>query len=559
MFVKKEGRESADGARHGQHCDLCGCANPAVRCDKCNSQIFCLSCDDMYHRHPKRRTHLRKAVDSFNPQAVRPVTPNKPPPGDPAKMPIPPPRKKKPRNFFGTLIRASSPNQSPVLPKKEFSWMDKFGTIKRFMSHRPLPPLPVESSPSPEPLLPLGTIYQNVPDASEKTEVVRTGYGNSRTNGVYPTSDTNWESDRRPTPPPKRHQCPTQTAEPFLMNRSRGHSLGEVGKWASNYPAGSRHGLGMAPDYATFRKLSGSTKSRSPSPPTRDGSASMHQSSSLTDLNSSPGPYPYYPHQPYLPVFPAHSYAHLNCPQCYVGAWTPSVDNCQYCHSDDKRGKVRRSQSLMYDQTDHPVPYFPFAPGCGPFFPHGHRLEAPPSPSGSARCWRPAPRRSADDNASVASSTRSRGKSTSSGPQKSADNESTEISTDEEEEEGKKKDRAQPNLPLPNIASTPLQNPLKPWMPNESWSCEYCTYINPPRTRICTICCKTISNMGSVEKTIKEEENLGSQKLNSSDSILESAPLSNNSNLTSENNVSQLTSALEEAEKRNSKGRTPSR
>lgn len=44
----------------GKHCDLCGCAEPSVRCEDCNKQIFCLSCDDMYHRHPKRQAHIRK-------------------------------------------------------------------------------------------------------------------------------------------------------------------------------------------------------------------------------------------------------------------------------------------------------------------------------------------------------------------------------------------------------------------------------------------------------------------------------------------------------------------
>ena len=34
----------------GRHCELCGSSSPKVRCEKCGNQIFCLSCDDMYHR-----------------------------------------------------------------------------------------------------------------------------------------------------------------------------------------------------------------------------------------------------------------------------------------------------------------------------------------------------------------------------------------------------------------------------------------------------------------------------------------------------------------------------
>ncbi|KAL1432586.1 hypothetical protein MTO96_013334 [Rhipicephalus appendiculatus] len=155
MFARKDvGAPNGVGtagpsARDGSHCDLCGCTRPAVRCDKCNRQVFCLSCDDMYHRHPRRKSHLRRAVDSV--ASGRPAT-VKPPPsaqqrveGDPSHMPVPPPRKKKSLfSAFGRGSPASHPaddhERHPALPKKEFSWTDKFGSIKRFMASRPLPP-----------------------------------------------------------------------------------------------------------------------------------------------------------------------------------------------------------------------------------------------------------------------------------------------------------------------------------------------------------------------------------------------------------------------------------
>ncbi|GFW60878.1 e3 ubiquitin-protein ligase RNF31 [Trichonephila clavipes] len=87
-------------------CALCGCSTPAVRCDRCSSQIFCLSCDDMYHRHPKRRLHLRKAVDSIWNTARSPRLRRRTDlPGDPSKIPIPPPRsKKRERHTIGGRI-----------------------------------------------------------------------------------------------------------------------------------------------------------------------------------------------------------------------------------------------------------------------------------------------------------------------------------------------------------------------------------------------------------------------------------------------------------------------
>jgi hypothetical protein len=45
---------------HIEVCDLCGCQEAMVRCVPCSGQVFCLACDDMYHRHPKRTSHARK-------------------------------------------------------------------------------------------------------------------------------------------------------------------------------------------------------------------------------------------------------------------------------------------------------------------------------------------------------------------------------------------------------------------------------------------------------------------------------------------------------------------
>lgn len=41
-------------------CTLCGSGNPWVTCEECAQQIFCASCDDMFHKHPKRKNHQRK-------------------------------------------------------------------------------------------------------------------------------------------------------------------------------------------------------------------------------------------------------------------------------------------------------------------------------------------------------------------------------------------------------------------------------------------------------------------------------------------------------------------
>lgn len=79
-------------------CTLCGSNNPWVTCDECAQQIFCASCDDMFHKHPKRKTHLRKAIEVkkggiplIPPKALTPTAPVAPPRRNKKGMPSPMP------------------------------------------------------------------------------------------------------------------------------------------------------------------------------------------------------------------------------------------------------------------------------------------------------------------------------------------------------------------------------------------------------------------------------------------------------------------------------------
>eukprot|EP00095_Tigriopus_kingsejongensis_P009844 maker-scaffold21_size687808-snap-gene-5.36 protein:Tk09844 transcript:maker-scaffold21_size687808-snap-gene-5.36-mRNA-1 annotation:"ring finger protein 31" len=84
-------------------CDLCGTAEAMVRCLPCSNQIFCLACDDMYHRHPKRSTHTRKAL--ILEHTDRPPLPPK---GGDAVGPIAPPRR--------TSKKSSTPDSICMVP-----------------------------------------------------------------------------------------------------------------------------------------------------------------------------------------------------------------------------------------------------------------------------------------------------------------------------------------------------------------------------------------------------------------------------------------------------------
>ncbi|XP_026325307.1 uncharacterized protein LOC113234215 isoform X2 [Hyposmocoma kahamanoa] len=73
----------------GASCGLCGGGGARVRCTECGRRALCASCDDMYHRHPKRRNHQRLAL---SPSQLRDERPPLPPKTTP---PVPPPRRHK--------------------------------------------------------------------------------------------------------------------------------------------------------------------------------------------------------------------------------------------------------------------------------------------------------------------------------------------------------------------------------------------------------------------------------------------------------------------------------
>ncbi|EAT37920.1 AAEL010147-PA, partial [Aedes aegypti] len=136
-------------------CDLCGSVTPAVRCAQCENNIFCASCDDRYHRHPKRQSHIRTVS----------MKPPLPPKGEASTSgPLPPPRRnKRPGSFLfpspllgrkqdqdqtipttipQVLNNAQKPPQPP--PSPALSLREKMNSLKRFIhpSNRPLPDPP---------------------------------------------------------------------------------------------------------------------------------------------------------------------------------------------------------------------------------------------------------------------------------------------------------------------------------------------------------------------------------------------------------------------------------
>ena len=135
-------------------CDLCGTAVAMVKCPAC-SMIFCLACDDMYHRHPKRTTHARKALSnggSNSSSSSQPIRPPLPPKGDAVATPVAPPRK--------NLRKGSAPD-SPVTQHHQTPLATRSSTLPRkagSMVGRPLPPPPPVVEANPPPALPAKNI-----------------------------------------------------------------------------------------------------------------------------------------------------------------------------------------------------------------------------------------------------------------------------------------------------------------------------------------------------------------------------------------------------------------
>ncbi|XP_025266217.1 uncharacterized protein LOC105255397 isoform X3 [Camponotus floridanus] len=115
--------------RYAGKCALCGTENVFARCDTCQDN-FCEACDDMNHKHPKRKGHVRRRILTDNASRSRPPLPPKgenllgPPP-------VPPPR----RNRKATQAKSALAKGPTPLPL-----IDKVGSLKRNFANPKAPP-----------------------------------------------------------------------------------------------------------------------------------------------------------------------------------------------------------------------------------------------------------------------------------------------------------------------------------------------------------------------------------------------------------------------------------
>ncbi|XP_029170932.1 uncharacterized protein LOC114940417 isoform X2 [Nylanderia fulva] len=90
-------------------CGLCGTENVFARCDTCRDN-FCEACDDMNHKHPKRKGHVRRRILTENASRSKPPLPPK---GENLCPPVPPPRRNRKTTQVGNLKRNLANPKAP--------------------------------------------------------------------------------------------------------------------------------------------------------------------------------------------------------------------------------------------------------------------------------------------------------------------------------------------------------------------------------------------------------------------------------------------------------------
>ncbi|XP_060517510.1 E3 ubiquitin-protein ligase lubel-like isoform X3 [Cylas formicarius] len=480
-------------------CQLCGSTSPSVsvHCEQC-IQNFCLSCDDMYHRHPKRQTHIRRRVEGKGTQSIRPPLPPK---GEVPSVPVPPPRRHRRAGSVGPSpcptpipLRQNQGFSSFTMPRRDDnSFADKTNSLRRGSSlgTRPLPPTPN---------------FVNYPSF--------------RASSLVPSSPTRSEDSRHmqmPSPSPslqqryRQHQLAMRGTTPNLplavtdsdQPSSRDSGYPEWDQWNRRSRTGSVSGS------ETGSRLSRKLSNTSCPPPGRV----LPHSTSVFDLNNSL-PH-YHHHHGFLPMQQAHSMAQLNYPPCHPNQWPPEQCCCESQHGSNMSINAGGyPPNPMWMGTWHGPPVYPYPRG---YRACSHSRAASPTHSvksrkstlsrKSRRKYETSDEEEADDfddRRSTFSERRSVGRYAATSKEapketkrsKHADRSermsvrsrtsiraSSSSQTDDEHSESDDAIAEEEEDEEESTAERP--------MPTSPWACQHCTFVNEPGTRVCSVCCKT--------------------------------------------------------------------
>ncbi|XP_044752367.1 E3 ubiquitin-protein ligase lubel isoform X2 [Coccinella septempunctata] len=505
-LMNKNGNTYNDGL----HCQLCGSPVPALKCDQC-AQIFCPSCDDMFHRHPKRHTHIRKAIDLRHSQ---PLLPPLPPKGEPAVPPVPPPRRRRAGSVGPSPCPSPTPSRANQgigsLLKKDnlFSFKDKMGSLKKMMGSRPLPPTPPPSnhpypraspdrmsvsSPSPS----LQQRYRQhqmfmrgtTPNLSSNCD----DFDQQSRNSCYPDSDRDRWSQTTGRPLQRKFST-------FSIPPSQKHHSASVFDLNNIPHQHQHHGFVPMQQAHSTAHLNYPPCCQGQMPPEQWGTwGEPRRSGSNMSLNMVPGAYPMNPmwmgtwHGPPPSMYPypmpmnqvAHNQSRPASPTQSVKSRKSTLSRKsrrKYKHSDSDEEDDRRSTFSYHDRNERKS-------SSSRFTDRKRSLRDPMSAPREVQR-----RNTIDlvDRVSLSRGRRSVAKSSDSDDEYQSESQKEIIEEDSSEEEH-------------------LDKPVLKVEPEMSWECEHCTFVNDFDTKICSICCKTRTDAAkSVEQP--EEPNFLSPK-----------------------------------------------
>ncbi|CAH0557576.1 unnamed protein product [Brassicogethes aeneus] len=526
--------------RDGKHCQLCGASGPSVQCEQCR-QIFCHSCDDMYHRHPKRQTHIRRQTSDSS--RFQPIRPPLPPKGEPPSAPVPPPRRRRGSSVGPSPCPSPTPNRhsqgfQPDQRKdaNSFSFREKMNSLKRMMGNRPLPPTP--TSPN---------------FTSSRSEFCASPPNLNR--GYRPPSPSSSLQERY-----RQHQMAMRGTTPNLPStvssefeqppsRDSGYPDWEIEQWNQRARSGSMSGSEFGGNRGQ-RKFSNTSL-----PPNR-----LPHSASVFDLNMQQ-PVPHHHHHGFVPIQSAQSMAQLHQPCCQPQPWVDQWGMCNPQHGSN--------MSLNMGPNGYPVNpmwmnTWQGPPPTGYPYPHPQQMNMhhdarscshsrPASPTHSVKSRKSTLSRKSRkkyrdtdsddeddiderrsmrserkslsnrfsdrqiplrdvasmprevmrrhtldhlDRSSVARSRRSVKESSSdSDDYQSESQKDSEIPEEDESVYDNNDDDEEPKRPVNKV------------VPASSWECEHCTFVNEAGTRVCTVCCKTASETPKIVKQAQNNNN----------------------------------------------------
>ncbi|XP_072162594.1 uncharacterized protein LUBEL isoform X2 [Bemisia tabaci] len=490
---------SSDQIIVNRRCDLCGSSTPCVCCERCSNQTFCTSCDEMYHRHPKRQNHVRKVI-----QTKSQVLPPLPPKGETFVPPVPPPRRHKRSSRMATPTLEEQSRQC----KKESSLM---GSLKRFIGGRPLPSTPqflqdrhfLHSS-----ALPLNSLdFPNQPASCNKGHSVRKSNLNHRSGSL------------------------TALNNPFFPPLLQGQSMAHL-----NCPSCYQHGNWDwsgnidhfdSPSLAPWARTSTGTWHGSQMLP-----SACRQQNSLFDDSFCRHPGMPFPPTPFRSSnrskkdLSQDSYEDESSKandHKFLSSTSPTLSK-QNCASSDSEGETASRCGSRHRKKSHGAQSRETSPALSKhstrryrneFLHRSRRFKKTASRNVSPVRSRKNNQRDlsdSDDNNSlklpqtklILSKIKSKESKidSRSSVESVKDSSSCEDNLEEQEKE--------------NI----------PFVPAVDWECQHCTFINKPGSRICSVCCKTTSslqmkNAAKVEASEKESTITQSlQKLNISSSFV---------------------------------------